>query len=108
MKINHLILVAFAASLLADAAHPQETPSYVAGTSKEGFKRFVSLCRDQEAACDAAFRFGALVGADAADRCASASDRITCFKQTINNPAFVEEEQQAIIAHDGLNHDPAN
>jgi alpha/beta superfamily hydrolase len=35
------------------------------------FRRFASLCRDQNAACDAAFRFGALVGADAAMRCAS-------------------------------------
>jgi hypothetical protein len=43
------------------------------------FRRFASLCRDQKAACDAAFRFGALVRADAAVRCALADDRIACF-----------------------------
>ena len=66
--------------LAAIAALAQETDSDVA-TREQGFRRFASLCRDQKAACDAAFRFGALVGADAATRCALADDRIACFKK---------------------------
>jgi hypothetical protein len=74
------LLAAIAALALAGAALAQETDSDVA-TGEQGFSRFASLCRDQKAACDAAFRFGALVGADAATRCALADDRIACFKK---------------------------
>jgi hypothetical protein len=94
MTVNRLLLAAIAARALAGTAHAQETDRYVAG--EQGFRRFVSLCRDQEAACDAAFRFGALVGADAAMRCALADDHIACFKKTMNSPEFMEEERKAI------------
>jgi hypothetical protein len=50
----------------------------------------------KKAACDAAFRFGALVGADAAMRCALADDQIACFKKTMNSQEFMEEERKAI------------
>jgi hypothetical protein len=80
---NRLLLAAIAALAFAGAAHAQETDSHVASTGEQGFRRFASLCRDQRAACDAAFRFGALAGADAAMRCALAGDRIACFKNTM-------------------------
>jgi hypothetical protein len=69
---------------------------HVASIGEQGFRRFTSLCQDQKAACDAAFRFGALVGADAAMRCAPAGDRIACFKKTMNSQEFMEEERKAI------------
>jgi hypothetical protein len=72
MTANSFFLAAIAALALAGAAHAQETDSDVASTGEQGFRRFASVCRDQKAACDAAFRFGALVGADAAIRCALA------------------------------------
>jgi hypothetical protein len=90
------LLAAIAALALAGAAHAQETDSDVASTGEQVFRRFASLCRDQKAACDAAFRFGALVGADAAMRCALADDRIACFKTTMNSQEFMEEERKAI------------
>jgi hypothetical protein len=96
MTANRLLLTAIAALALAGAAHPQETGSHVASTGEQGFRRFAPLCRDQKAACDAAFRFGALVGADAAMRCALADDQITCFKKTMNSREFMEEERKAI------------
>jgi hypothetical protein len=76
--------------------HAQETDSDVASTGEQVFRRFASLCRGQKAACDAAFRFGALVGADAAMRCALADDRIACFKTTMNSQEFMEGEREAI------------
>jgi hypothetical protein len=96
MIVNRLLLAALATSVLGRAAHTQEADSYVSGMGKEGFMRFEVLCRDQKAACDAAFRFGTLVGTDAVMRCAPASDRTACFKETISSPAFVEEEREAI------------
>ena len=96
MTANRLLLTAIAALTLAGAAHPQETDSHVASMGEQGFRRFASLCRDQKAACDAAFRFGALVGADAAMRCARADDQIACFKKTMNSQEFMEEERNAI------------
>ena len=36
------------------------------------------------------------MGADAAMRCALASDRIACFKNTMNSQEFMEEERKAI------------
>jgi hypothetical protein len=78
------------------AAQAQETDSHVTSAGEQGFRRFASLCRDQKAACDDAFRFGALVGADAAMRCALADGRIACFKNTMNSQEFMEEEQKAI------------
>jgi hypothetical protein len=95
MTANRL-LTAIAALALAGTAHAQETDSHVAGMGEQGFRRFASLCRDQKAACGAAFRFGALVGADAAMRCALAGDRIACFKNTMNSQEFMEEERKAI------------
>ena len=96
MTANRLLPAAIAALALAGAAHAQETDSDVASTGEQVFRRFASLCRDQKAACDAAFRFGALVGADAAMRCALADDRIACFKTTMNSQEFMEEERKAI------------
>jgi lipase chaperone LimK len=96
MTASRLRLTAVAALALAGAAHAQETDSHVASMGEQGFRRFASLCRDQQAACDAAFRFGALVGADAAMRCALADDQIACFKKTMNSQEFMEEEQKAI------------
>jgi hypothetical protein len=97
MAANPLLAAIAALALaLAGAALAQETDSDVAGTGEQGFRRFASLCRDQKAACDAAFRFGALVGADAATRCALADDRIACFKKTMNSQEFMEEERKAI------------
>ena len=96
MTANRLLLAAIAALALAGAAIAQETDSDVASMGEQGFSRFASLCRDQKAACDAAFRFGALVGADAAMRCALADDRIACFKKTMNSQEFMEEERKAI------------
>jgi lipase chaperone LimK len=96
MIASRLLLTAIVALALAGAAHAQETDSHVASMGEQGFKRFASLCRDQQAACDAAFRFGALVGADAAMRCALADDQIACFKKTMNSQEFMEEEQKAI------------
>jgi lipase chaperone LimK len=96
MIASRLLLTAIVALALAGAAHAQETDSHVASMGEQGFKRFASLCRDQQAACDAAFRFGALVGADAAMRCALADDQIACFKKTMNSQGFMEEEQKAI------------
>jgi hypothetical protein len=64
MTANRLLLTAIAALALAGAAHPQETDNHVASMGEQGFRRFASLCQDQKAACDAAFRFGALVGAE--------------------------------------------
>ena len=93
---NRLLLTAIAALALAGAAHAQESDSHVASIGEQGFRRFTSLCQDQKAACDAAFRFGALVGADAAMRCALADDRIACFKKTMNSQEFMEEERKAI------------
>ena len=66
MIANRLLPAAIAALAFAGAAHAQETDSDVVSTGEQVFRRFASLCRDQNAACDAAFRFGALVGADAA------------------------------------------
>ena len=97
---NRLLLAAIAALALAGAALAQETDSDVA-TGEQGFSSFASLCRDQKAACDAAFRFGALVGADAATRCALADDRIACFKKTMNSQEFIEEERKAITGQTG-------
>ena len=68
---NRLLLAAIPALAVAGAALAQETDSDAASTGEQGFRRFASLRQDQKAACDAAFRFGALVGADAATRCAS-------------------------------------
>jgi hypothetical protein len=96
MTANRLLLTAIAALALAGAAHAQETDSDVAGTAEQGYRRFASLCRGQNAACDAAFRFGALVGADAAKRCALADDQIACFKKTMNSQEFMDEERKAI------------
>src|SRR5277367_4580832 len=96
MTANRLLLTAIAALALAGAAHALETDSHVAGMGEQGFRRFEFLCRDQKAACDAAFRFGALVGADAAMRCALADDQIACFKKTMNSQEFMEEERKAI------------
>jgi hypothetical protein len=95
MTANRLPLAVIAALAFAGAAHPQETDSHVASTGEQGFRRFASLCRDQKAPCDAAFRFGALVGADAAMRCALADDQIACFKTTMNSQ---EEERKALTA----------
>ena len=96
MTANRVLLIAIAALALAGAAHAQESDSHVASIGEQGFRRFTSLCQDQKAACDAAFRFGALVGADAAMRCALADDRIACFKKTMNSREFMEEERKAI------------
>jgi hypothetical protein len=96
MTANRLLLVAIAEFAFAGAAHAQETDSHVASMGEQGFRRFAFLCRDQKAACDAAFRFGALVGADAAMRCALADDQIACFKKTMNSQEFMEEERKAI------------
>ena len=96
MTANRLLPAAVAALAFAGAAHAQETDSDVASTGEQVFRRFASLCRDQKAACDAAFRFGALVGADAAMRCAIADDRVGCFKKTMNSQEFMEEERKAI------------
>ena len=85
MTANRVLLTAIAALVLAGAAHAQESDSHVASIGEQGFRRFTSLCQDQKASCDAAFRFGALVGADAAVRCALARDRIACFKKTMNS-----------------------
>ena len=63
MTANRLLLAAIAALAFAGAAHAQETDSDVVSAGEQVFRRFASLCRDQKAACDAAFRFGALVGA---------------------------------------------
>jgi hypothetical protein len=93
---NRLLLSAIAALALAGAAHAQEIDSHIANMGEQGFRRFASLCQDQKAACDAAFRFGALAGADAAMRCALADDRIACFKNTMNSREFMEEERKAI------------
>ena len=82
MTANRLLPAAIAALAFAGAAPAQEIDSDVVSTGEQVFRRFESLCRDQKAACDAAFRFGALVGADAAMRCALADDRIACFKKT--------------------------
>jgi hypothetical protein len=95
MTANRLLPAAIAALAFAGAAHAQETDSHVAGTGEQGFRRFASLCRDQKAACDAAFRFGATVGAEAAMRCALADDQIACFKKTMNSQEFMEEERKA-------------
>ena len=92
MTANRLLPAAIAALALAGAAHAQETDSDVASMGEQVFRRFASLCRDQKAACDAAFRFGALV----AMRCALADDRIACFKTTMNSQGFMEEERKAI------------
>ena len=62
MTANRLLPAAIAALAFAGAAHAQKTNSHFASTGEQGFRRFASLCRDQKAACDAAFRFGALVG----------------------------------------------
>ena len=96
MTANRLLLAAIAALAFAATAHAQETDSHVASSGEQGFRRFASLCRDQQAACDAAFRFGALVGADAAMRCALADDRIACFKKTMNSQEFMEDERKTI------------
>ena len=96
MTANRLLPAAIAALAFAGAAHAQETDSDVVSAGAQVFRRFASLCRDQQAACDAAFRFGALVGADAAMRCALADDRIACFKTTMNSQEFMEEERKAI------------
>ena len=96
MTANRLLLAAIAALALAGAAIAQETDSDVASMGEQGFSRFASLCRDQKAACDAAFRFGTLVGADAATRCALADDRIACFKKTMNSEEFMEAGRKAI------------
>ena len=96
MTANRLLLVAIAEFAFAGAAHAQETDGHVASMGEQGFRRFAFLCRDQKAACDAAFRFGALVGADAAMRCALADDRIACFKKTMDSQEFMEEERKAI------------
>ena len=96
MTANRLLPAAIAALAFAVAAHAQETDSHVAGLGEQGFRRFEFLCRDQKAACDAAFRFGALGGADAAMRCALADDQIACFKKTMNSQEFMEEERKAI------------
>jgi hypothetical protein len=96
MTANRIVPAAIAALALAGAAHAQETDSHAASMAEQGFRRFTSLCRDQNAACDAAFRFGALVGADAAMRCALADDQIACFKKTMNSQEFMEEERKAI------------
>ena len=84
MTANRLLPAAIAALAFAGAAHAQETDSDVVSTGEQVFRRFASLCRDQKAASDAAF-FGALVGADAAMRCALADDRIACFKNTMKS-----------------------
>ena len=96
MTANRLLLTAIAALAIAGAAHAQETDSHVASMGEQGFRRFASLCRDQKPACDAAFRFGALAGADAAMRSAPADDQIACFKTTMNSQEFMEEERKAI------------
>ena len=96
MTANRLLPAAIAALAFAGAAHAQETDSDVVSTGEQVFRRFASLCRDQNAACDAAFRFGALVGADAAMQCALADDRIAGFKKTRNSQEFMEEERKAI------------
>ena len=96
MTANRLLPAAIAALAFAGAAHAQETDSDVVSTGEQVFRRFASLCRGQNAACDAAFRFGALVGADAAMRCALADDQIACFKKTMNSQDFMEEERNAI------------
>ena len=62
MTANRLLLTAIAALAFAGAAHAQKTDSHVATMGEQGFRRFASLCRDQKAACDAAFRFGAWWG----------------------------------------------
>ena len=96
MTPNRLHPAAIAALAFAGAAHAQEIDSDVVSTGEQVFRRFASRWRDQNAACDAAFRFGALVGADAAMRCALADDRIACFKTTMNSQEFMEEERKAI------------
>jgi hypothetical protein len=96
MSANRLLLTAVPALAFAGAAHAQETDSDVASMGEQGFRRFAFLCRDQKAACDAAFRFGALVGADPAMRCALEDDQIACFKKTMNSQDFMEEERKAI------------
>jgi hypothetical protein len=96
MTANRLLPAAIAALAFAGAAHTQETDSDVASPAEQGFRRFASLCRDQKAACDAAFRFGALVGADAAMRCALADNQIACFKKTMNSQEFMEDERKAM------------
>ena len=96
MTANRLLLAAIAALAFAATAHAQETDSHAASSGEQRFRRFASLCRDQQAACDAAFRFGALVGADAAMCCALADDRIACFKKTMNSQEFMEDERKAI------------
>ena len=101
MTADRLLLTAIVALALAGAAHAQEIDSHVASMGEQGFRRFTSLCQDQKAACDAAFRFGALVGADAAMRCALADDRIACFKKTMNSQEFMEEERKAITGQTG-------
>ena len=101
MTADRLLLTAIAAHALAGAARAQEIDSHVASMGEQGFRRFTSLCQDQKAACDAAFRFGALVGADAAMRCALADDRIACFKKTMNSQEFMEEERKAITGQTG-------
>jgi hypothetical protein len=101
MTANRLLLTAIAALALPGGVHAQESDSHVASIGEQGFRRFTSFCRDQKAACDAAFRFGALVGADAAMRCAPADDRIACFKNTMNSQEFMEEERKAITGQTG-------
>ena len=99
MTANRLLPAAIAALAFAGAAHAQETDSDVASTGEQVFRRFASLrilCRDQKAACDAAFRFGAFVRADAAMRCALADDRNACFKKTMNSQEFMEEQRKAV------------
>ena len=56
MTANRLLLAAIAALALAGAAHAQETDSDIASTGEQVFRRFASLCQDQKAACNAAFR----------------------------------------------------
>jgi hypothetical protein len=99
MTANRLLLAAIA--VLARAARAQETDSDVASMGEQVFRRFASLCRDQKAACDAAFKFVALVGADAAMRCALDDDRIACFKKTMNSQEFMEEEREGNNRADG-------
>jgi hypothetical protein len=64
------------------------------------FRRFTSLRiplpGPKIAACDAAFRFGAFLRADAAMRFALADDRNACFKKTMNSQEFMEEQRKAI------------
>jgi len=96
MTTNCLRPAAIAALALAGAADAQETDSDVASTGEQVFRRFASLCRDQKAACDAAFRFGALVGPTRPCGALSPTTVSLASRRTMNSQEFMEEERKAI------------